>query len=98
MRGTTDPAQLLKRPCFHVHFTPTGACWMNLVERWSAHEKDWMRRCGSLESKQSVDLAFFQTVRSHELVSTLPTELTATAFYPLRSSSNKALRRRRMAE
>jgi transposase len=25
---------LAKRPRFHVHFTPTGASWINLVERW----------------------------------------------------------------
>ena len=25
---------LAKRPRYHVHFTPTGASWMNLVERW----------------------------------------------------------------
>ena len=27
---------LLKRPRFHVHYTPTGASWLNLVERWFA--------------------------------------------------------------
>lgn len=27
---------LLKRPRFHLHFTPTGASWLNLVERWFA--------------------------------------------------------------
>ena len=27
---------LLKRPRFHVHFTPTSASWLNLVERWFA--------------------------------------------------------------
>jgi transposase len=25
---------LAKRPRFHLHFTPTGASWLNLVERW----------------------------------------------------------------
>ena len=25
---------LLKHPRFHLHFTPTGASWINLVERW----------------------------------------------------------------
>ena len=29
-------AWLAKRPRFHVHFTPTGASWLNLVERWFA--------------------------------------------------------------
>jgi transposase len=27
---------LTKRPRFHLHFTPTGASWLNLVERWFA--------------------------------------------------------------
>jgi len=25
-----------RHPRFHVHFTPTGASWLNLVERWFA--------------------------------------------------------------
>jgi transposase len=25
---------LLRHPRFHLHFTPTGASWLNLVERW----------------------------------------------------------------
>jgi transposase len=29
-------AWLLKHPRFHLHFTPTSASWMNLVERWFA--------------------------------------------------------------
>ena len=27
---------LLRHPRFHIHFTPTGASWLNLVERWFA--------------------------------------------------------------
>jgi len=27
---------LLQHPRFHLHFTPTGASWLNLVERWFA--------------------------------------------------------------
>ena len=27
---------LIKRPRFHVHFTPTYSSWINLVERWFA--------------------------------------------------------------
>lgn len=27
---------LVKRPRYHVHFTPTSASWLNLVERWFA--------------------------------------------------------------
>ena len=29
-------AWLAKHPRFHLHFTPTGASWMNLVERFFA--------------------------------------------------------------
>jgi transposase len=27
---------LARRPRFHLHFTPTGASWINLLERWFA--------------------------------------------------------------
>ena len=27
---------LAAHPRFHLHFTPTSACWINLVERWFA--------------------------------------------------------------
>lgn len=27
---------LVRHPRFHLHFTPTGASWLNLVERWFA--------------------------------------------------------------
>ena len=30
---------LLKRPRFHVHFTPTYGSWLNLVERWFADSR-----------------------------------------------------------
>jgi hypothetical protein len=26
----------VRHPRFHVHFTPTSASWLNLVERWFA--------------------------------------------------------------
>jgi hypothetical protein len=29
-------AWLAKHPRFHLHFTPTSASWLNLVERWFA--------------------------------------------------------------
>ena len=28
--------RLAAHPRFHLHFTPTGASWLNLVERWFA--------------------------------------------------------------
>ena len=27
---------MLRHPRFHLHYTPTGASWLNLVERWFA--------------------------------------------------------------
>ena len=27
---------LVKRPRWHLHFTPTSACWLTLVECWFA--------------------------------------------------------------
>ncbi len=29
-------AWLIRRPRYHVHFTPTSASWINQVERWFA--------------------------------------------------------------
>jgi transposase len=36
---------LLAQPRFQVHFTPTSASWLNLVERWFAElTAKWLRR------------------------------------------------------
>ena len=35
---------LVKRPRYHLHFTPTSASWLNLVERWFARLTDQLRR------------------------------------------------------
>jgi transposase len=37
---------LAKRPRYHLHFTPTGASWLNLVERWFALLTDKQIRRG----------------------------------------------------
>ena len=47
---------LLKHPHFHLHFTPTSASWLNLVERWFAEltNKQLKRGCHrSVEELQS---------------------------------------------
>lgn len=47
---------LVKRPRFHLHFTPTGASWINLVERWFATLTEKQVRRGSYRStKQLID-------------------------------------------
>ena len=38
---------LLKRPRFHVHFTPTYGSWLNLVERWFAELTNKQLRRGT---------------------------------------------------
>lgn len=40
---------LLKRPQFQVHFTPTSASWLNLVERWFALLTERQLRRGVLQ-------------------------------------------------
>ena len=41
---------LARRPRFHVHFTPTSASWLNLVERWFAALTEKQLRRGSHRS------------------------------------------------
>lgn len=48
---------LLKRPRFHVHFTPTGASWLNLVERWFALLTERQLRRGVHRSTQQLKVA-----------------------------------------
>ena len=47
---------LVKHPRFHLHFTPTGASWLNLVERWFATltEKQ-IRRAAHRSTKELED-------------------------------------------
>lgn len=48
---------LLKRPRFHVHFTPTSASWLNLVERWFALLTEKQLRRGVHRSTQALQAA-----------------------------------------
>jgi transposase len=49
---------LAKRPRFHLHFTPTSASWINLVERWFATLTEKQLRRGAhrstMELKQAI--------------------------------------------
>jgi transposase len=44
-----------KRPRFHLHFTPTGASWLNLVERWFATLTEKQIRRGSYRSTRQLE-------------------------------------------
>jgi transposase len=48
---------LVKRPRFHLHFTPTGASWINLVERWFATLTEKRIRRGSYRSTKQLEAA-----------------------------------------
>lgn len=48
---------LLRRPRFHLHFTPTSASWLNLVERWFAELTSKQIRRGSFKSTYQLEQA-----------------------------------------
>jgi transposase len=48
---------LVKRPRFQLHFTPTGASWLNLVERWFALLTEKQIRRGVFRSTRELETA-----------------------------------------
>jgi transposase len=46
---------LLAHPRFHLHFTPTGSSWLNLVERWFAELTNKQIRRGVHRSVQALE-------------------------------------------
>lgn len=48
---------LAAHPNFHMHFTPTSASWLNLVERWFARITDEAIRRGSFKSLRHLEMA-----------------------------------------
>ncbi len=48
---------LARHPRFYVHFTPTGASWLNLVERWFAHLSEKQIKRGAHRSTQELEAA-----------------------------------------
>lgn len=48
---------LLKHPRFHLHFTPTSASWLNLVERWFAQLTNKQLKRGCHRSVQELEAA-----------------------------------------
>jgi transposase len=48
---------LAKRPRYHLHFTPTGASWINLVERWFAALTTQQLRRGVHRSTRELEAA-----------------------------------------
>ena len=48
---------LARRPRFHLHFTPTSASWLNLVERWFALLTEKQIRRGTHRSTRTLEAA-----------------------------------------
>jgi transposase len=59
---------LMKRPRFHLHFTPTSASWLNLVERWFLDLTDkQIRRASHHSTKQLVEAIMeYIEIRNHD--------------------------------
>lgn len=51
---------LAKRPRYHLHFTPTSASWLNLVERWFGLLTDKQIRRGAHASTQALEQAIYR--------------------------------------
>jgi transposase len=56
---------LLKRPRFHVHFTPTYGSWLNLVERWFAALPTKQLRRGAHRSVTQLEKAIREFIDAH---------------------------------
>jgi len=52
---------LAKRPRYHLHFTPTGASWINMVERWFADLTNKQIRRGVHRSTRALE----ETIRTY---------------------------------
>jgi transposase len=56
---------LVKRPRFHVHFTPTYGSWLNLVERWFAALTTRQLRRGTHRSVTQLERAIREFIDAH---------------------------------
>jgi transposase len=55
---------LVRHPRFHLHFTPTSASWINLVERWFAALTEKQLRRGVHRSTRELEQAIITFVNS----------------------------------
>lgn len=56
---------LVKRPRFHLHFTPTSSSWLNLVERWFAMLTEKQLRRGVHRSTKELEQAIHAYIKHH---------------------------------
>ena len=58
-------AWLAKHPRFNLHFTPTSASWLNLVERFFAEITSRRIRRGSYSSVDDLEATIFEYLAQH---------------------------------
>lgn len=56
---------VVKRPRFHLHFTPTGTSWINQVERWFALLTEKRLRRGAFRSTRELEWAIRDYIDHH---------------------------------
>lgn len=59
---------LARHPRYHLHFTPTGSSWLNLVERWFAALTEKQLRRGVYRSTRALEDAIYdylETTNNH---------------------------------
>jgi transposase len=54
-----------RRPRYHLHFTPTSASWLNLVERWFGLLTDRQLRRGTHRSTRELETAIREFLDAH---------------------------------
>jgi transposase len=69
-------AWLAKHPRFHMHFTPTGTSWLNLIERWFAEITNKRIRRAVFRSLDELKHAIAEYIDQHN---EHPTRFTWTA-------------------
>lgn len=55
----------MKRPRFQLHFTPTSASWLNLVERWFALLTEQQLRRGVFRSTRNLETTIRNYIAAH---------------------------------
>lgn len=53
---------LVRRPRFHLHFTPTSSSWLNQVERWFAALTEKQIRRGAHRSTRALEQAIYDFI------------------------------------
>jgi len=56
---------LVRHPRYHLHFTPTGSSWINLVERWFATLTERQLRRSAHRSTQELEAALHHYVETY---------------------------------